>query len=112
MHDGRMVATVRSVRVFPLLRWLVAILAVSVAVLVWASFAQRISNATPVPVASVPQPNAVVWDRRVYQSQQALVRDLERAGKSYPIWARNHPGAAALLASLEHTRAKSPRPTG
>jgi hypothetical protein len=108
-----MASMVRShVRVFPLAMWLVAALAAVAAVLVWAAFAQRLSSATPVPVASVPQPNAVVWHHRVYQSQKTLARDLERAGQTYPVWARNHPGAASLLASLEHPPKSLHRPTG
>ncbi len=90
--------------------WLVAAVAVIVAVTVWASFARTLSNATPVPVADVPQTNAVVWRHRVYQSRAALTRDLNRRGKTYAAWARNHPAAASFLVSLERSRRTASSP--
>jgi hypothetical protein len=106
-----MVSTTRPhVRVFPVMMWLVAALAVVVAAVVWASFARTLSNASPVPVADVPQTNAVVWRHRVYQSRAALTRDLNRVGKTYASWAKNHPAAASFLVSLERSRRSAGSP--
>lgn len=97
-----MVASVRhQLRVVPLTLWLLALTAAVAGVLVWVLFARELSRATPVPVADVPQPNAVVWRRKVFQSEQALQAELVREGTDYATWARHHPAAAALLASLD-----------
>jgi len=90
--------------------WFIAAAAVIAAAVVWASFARTLADATPVPVADVPQTDAVVWRRSVYQSREALTRDLNRVGKTYLVWAKNHPAAASFLVSLERARrtAKTP----
>jgi hypothetical protein len=76
------------------------VLALVLAAAAWALFANRVMSVKPVPHVDVPQPNAVVWHGRVYQSRALLAVHLHRNGKSYYAWARNHPGAAALLAQL------------
>ena len=76
------------------------VLALVLAAAAWAMFANRLVTAKPVPHVDVPQPNAVVWYGRVYQSRAQLAVYLQKNGTSYYAWARNHPGAAALLARL------------
>ena len=104
-----MAFTLRTVRARPLLMWLVAVVALVAAVSVWVAFARTLSNATPVQVSAVPQTNAVVWRGRVYQSPATLARDLRRQGKTYALWAANHPEAASLLASLGRSEAAAAR---
>jgi putative exporter of polyketide antibiotics len=105
-----MAFTLRIARARPLLMWLVAVVALVAAVVVWVAFARTLSNATPVQVSAVPQTNAVVWRGRVYQSPATLARDLRRQGKTYALWAVNHPAAASLLASLGRSQAAAVRP--
>ncbi len=107
MHDGEVVASVRhQLRVVPLTLWLIALAAAVAGVLVWALFARELSRATPVPVADVPTPNAIVWHRKVFQSERVFRVELAREARDYETWARNHRPAAALLASLAQ---RSPR---
>lgn len=109
-EDRSMVSVaVRRFRVRPVLLWAVALAAVAAAVLVWWSFARALHEATPVPAADVPTPNAVVWHRKVYRTRAGLARDLRRHGSTYYVWARNHPGAATLLAQLALDRAATRR---
>jgi hypothetical protein len=70
------------------------------AVAAWAIFANRVATVKPVPHVDVPQPDAVVWHDRVYQSREQFADYLQRNGKSYDAWAHIHPDAAALLAHL------------
>ena len=76
------------------------VLALVLAAAAWALFANRVVTVKPVPHVDVPQPDAVVWDGRVYQSRARLAVYLDRNGMGYDAWARIHPGAAALLADL------------
>lgn len=101
MHHSGMAESVRHQgRIVPVTLWLLALTATGVAVLVWVIFAHVLADATPVPVADVPQPNAIVWYGKVFQSEPAFRAELAREGRTWPTWSRNHPAAAALLGSL------------
>jgi hypothetical protein len=100
MHHEHVVATARHPRVLPAALWLVALAVVAAAAIVWVRTARVLSDGRPVPVANVPQPDAVAWHGRVFRSERDLAAELRREGRSYGTWSRNHPAAAALLASL------------
>lgn len=78
--------------------WLVVVAIGAAAIGVWTAFGRTIAHPKPLPVAKVPVPDAVVWDGRVLQSRAAMAATLARDGRSYVLWARLHPHAAALLA--------------
>jgi hypothetical protein len=57
------------------------------------------------------RPTAVVWHHRVYFSEKKLKAAFEADGSPYAAWARNHPGAIAILRH-RHIRSVTPhRPT-
>jgi hypothetical protein len=60
---------------------------------------------------STVRPTAVAWHHRVYSSEKELKAAFEADGSPYAAWARNHPGALAILRH-RHLRSASPhRPT-
>lgn len=106
-HHGTVTSVpVRRIRLFPIAMWVVALAALAAAVFVWWSFARALHDATPVPAADVPVPDAVVWRGKVYRTRGSLAVALRRSGRTYYVWARNHPGAASLLAQAEAAKSR------
>jgi hypothetical protein len=77
-----------------------AILAAAIvaATLTWLQVAKTMRDANPVPPATFPRVNGIVWSNRVFIDAATFRRWLAAHDVSYTVWARNHPGALALLA--------------
>lgn len=67
-------------------------------------FAQHL---VPPPPQTRVVPNSVVWGDGVFPARPVLARWLARRGRSYEVWAKRHPSAAARLTAKRPFVARS-----
>jgi hypothetical protein len=80
----------------------ILVAAVVAAVATWLQVAKTMRDADPVPPAKLPRVDGIVWSNRVFIDAATFRRWLASRDLSYTAWARNHPGALALLARQKH----------
>jgi hypothetical protein len=76
----------------------VLVAAVLAAVATWFEVAKTMRDPDPVAVPKLPRVTGIVWSNRVFVDAATFRRWLAAHDASYTVWARNHPGALALLA--------------
>jgi len=91
----------------------VLMLLVGLALLIglWLQVARTLTSPVKLPPSTV-RPTGVVWHHRVYSSEKGLRAAFEASGAPYAAWARNHPGALAILgrrAPAPAAKAKQPK---
>jgi hypothetical protein len=69
--------------------------ALAVAVAVWVSVADHVSQPARIPTTG--HPAAFEWDHRIFFGEREFTAWLKSRGVSFDAWARNHPGAARML---------------
>jgi hypothetical protein len=78
--------------------------AVAAAALIWFDVARKLGTTHPVSTPGPPAVAGVAWSNRVFVDRAALKRWLATRHRSYAIWARQHPGAAAVLGPRSASR--------
>jgi|SRR3954451_11964145 hypothetical protein len=73
-----------------------ALVLLSALVLVWAKVISTLTAHID-PKPAIGQPQAVVWQSRVFTTDTQLRRYLNARGLSYSRWAARHPAAFAVL---------------
>jgi hypothetical protein len=71
--------------------------AVTSAGAVWLKVATTLRAPDPVSIPKRPQVAAVMWSNRVFVDRAELERWIDVRDRSYTVWAREHPAAAAVL---------------
>jgi hypothetical protein len=76
----------------------VLVVAVFAALVTWLEVAKTMRDPDPVAVPKLPRVTGIAWSNRVFVDAATFRRWLAAHNASYPVWARNHPGALAMLA--------------
>jgi hypothetical protein len=77
----------------------------------WLQVVHTLTSPVRLPPSTL-RPTGVVWHHRVYSSEKELKAAFEASGSPYAAWARNHPGALAILerrAPAPAAKAKQPK---
>ena len=72
--------------------------------LIWLDVAHKLHKTHPVSTPGPPAVVGVAWSNRVFVDRAALKRWLAARHKSYAVWEREHPQAAAVLARRSRSR--------
>ena len=78
--------------------------ATAIAGVIWLDVVRKLHKSEPVSAPGPPAVVGVVWSNRVFVDRGALKRWLAAHQGSYPVWEREHPAAAALLAARSRSR--------
>jgi hypothetical protein len=94
-----------------LLNVLMLLVGLALVIGLWLQVARTLTSPVRLPPSTL-RPTGIVWHHRVYSSEKELKAAYEASGSPYAAWARNHPGAVAILerrAPAPAAKAKQPK---
>jgi hypothetical protein len=73
------------------------LLVLAAAAVTWLQVVRTIRDPDPLTIPARPPVAGIVWSNRVFIHERSLKRWFQAHGRSYAVWARNHPRAVAVL---------------